>query len=133
MQKLLPQTVNIADPGATKRLPLFKVPAEGGSVTIADARIVCDTALVNGDTNVRSYALQNGGADGTETTVVAPAISNSVADGGVFAVGVPREFTPNEATNTLNPGDWLVLVYTKTGTDAPKNTTMNYDLALGKR
>lgn len=132
MQKILPQSVNIADPGATKRLPIFKVPP-GGAVTLADARVICDTALVNGDTNVRSYALHNGGADGTGTTVIAPAISNSVADTGVFAVATPREFTPDEANNTLKAGEWLVLVYTKTGTDAPKNTTLNYDLILGKR
>lgn len=127
-QKVFSIVANFADPGADKRILMFKVPAGVGQVQVVGARAISDTSLVEGASNVVELTLQDGGADGTGTDTVGAAITNV---SGAWTAETPREFTITE--RLLDEGDWLVCKYNETGTVAPKNTTINVDLVLGKR
>ena len=124
-------SVCISDPQADKSLPIWQVPAAMTKVEILEAAVVSDTALAAGTVNGREVTLLDGGAAGAGTSALSNTLGGTDA-GGTFAAwtaNTPKTWTISEGT--LDAGDWVVLKYDETGTDAPKNLVVWFSYVSG--
>lgn len=123
-------SVIISDPAGDKSLPVWQVPSAVTKIEILEAEVLSDTALSAGTVNGRAISLLNGGTAGDGTDTIAAAVGT--ATGGTHAAwtaNTPKAFTISEGTMTA--GQWLVVKYDETGTDAPLNIVVNWTYVHG--
>lgn len=131
-EKLIPFSVNIADPTADARYTVFQVPAGLGQVQVVTAHAEVGTTHAESDTNFIKLELQDGGSDGTGTTSIGAEVSNlATGSKGAWTQAQPKAFTVSEVL--LDEGDRLMLKYDENGTVAPLNIRVFGWLVVGKR
>lgn len=109
-----------SDTTADASYKAWRVPTGVAKIEILEAFVVSDTALGAGTANGRAVSLLNGGTAGTATATLCGAVGT--ATGGTHAAWVAhtvKEFTVSEGTMT--EGQYLIVKYNETGSDAPLN------------
>ena len=119
------ETVTVSfeyDPGADEVMPLWIAPKDC-EIKNAYATVANDVAASTAD--FFSFALRNGGADGTATDVIAGAIGGTPGWTGLK----PVPFVLTEGT--LAGGDVVELVYDETGSGTFGQATIQFDVVYG--
>lgn len=118
--------VNITDPGADKRIHLFRVP-DDENYTIERFDVVADTTVAADGTNYWQLSLENGGTAGTAQTVIGGTVGGTAG----WTANTPKAGTITAGSGKLTAGQWLVANYDENGTVAPGRFTISVELRRG--
>jgi hypothetical protein len=123
--------VAISDFAGDKAFPIWRVPAEVTKIEILEAWVCVDTTKAAGTVNGMDVALFDGGSDASGTALLTNRLGGTGV-GGTFPVwtaNTPQSWTISEGT--LDAGDYVVLDYDETGTDAPLNMLVSFVYVSG--
>lgn len=114
-------SVAISDFAGNNTLAIWRVPAALTKIEILEAWVGVDVTKGAGTVNGMDVALYDGGADAAGTDLLTNRLGGTGV-GGTFpawTANTPQDWTLAEGT--LDAGDYVVLDYVESGTDAPLN------------
>lgn len=108
----------------TTTLPILRAPF--GGVTVTDAYIMPNTAIVANGSNYVTATLLNGGTAGTATTAI------GTAGGTAGVTAAPNAYTLNTAADELTADQYLMARIVKTGSIAENEYSVVVRYVAGK-